>query len=145
MGAEGWKGDRDRLAGLQGMEGSCPVPPCPGTGSVAWLSPRRVPPGVSDSNVQFLKGLVGLLESDATTQVGLGPHGVGVWGQLCPPRPQPTQFLVPRRLGTSLAPAPSTAGASGTSMPSQPLSVLTGWGAPALLRSQPQGAGLHPG
>ncbi|KAM7081810.1 uncharacterized protein J5F26_014536 isoform 3-T3 [Ciconia maguari] len=26
--------------------------------------------GVSDSNIQFLKGLVGLLESDATTQVG---------------------------------------------------------------------------
>lgn len=71
-------GDRrmegDRLAALRGTEGSCPVPPNPGTGSVPRLNPPHVPAGVSDSNVQFL---MGLLES-AAAQAGLGPRGVGV-------------------------------------------------------------------
>lgn len=46
----------------------------------------------------------------------------------------------PCPMEAALTPAPSR-----TPMPSQPPSVPTGWGAPALLHSQPWGAGLHPG
>lgn len=71
-------------------------------------------------------------------------HAGGSWslrgeglGTALPPCPQPTQLLAPWRRRTSLTLAPSR-----TPMPSQPPSVPTGWGAPALLHSQPWGAGL---